>query len=72
MASHPSSKIPGAKRGRPTFTDNTNRRTKMMTICLTPTIHKQLLQLAYNHNQKPAAMARILVEAGMCTETSGG
>jgi len=53
------------KRGRPEIVDRTKLKTRTMTICLTPDLHKKLAKLATKHNQKPAAMARILIESGV-------
>ena len=57
-------------RGRPTFTDKTLLKTSTMTICLTPETHLELCELASEQNQKPAAMGRILIEAGIANKPS--
>ena len=57
-------------RGRPPITDTSQLKTSTMTICLTPDVHNQLRELATNQNQKPAAMGRILIEAGIDKGTS--
>jgi len=49
----------------PEIVDRTKLKTRTMTICLTPDLHKKLAKLATKHNQKPAAMARILIESGV-------
>ena len=53
------------KRGRPTLADRTILKSKTMTICLTPELHKELKRIATCNNQKPAAMARILIQSGV-------
>lgn len=57
------------KRGRPTLVDRTILKDKTMTICLTPELYSQLKSTAIQQNQKPAAMARILIETGIEYET---
>ena len=52
-------------RGRPAFADKSKLKTSTMTICLTPEAREKLGQLAVDQNQKPAAMGRILIEAGI-------
>ena len=56
-----------AKRGRPVLLDRTILKTKTMTICLTPELHAKLKKVAICNDQKPAAMARILIQAGIDT-----
>ena len=53
------------KRGRPEVTDRTKLKNRTMTICLTTELHKKLTKLAGKNKQKPAAMARILIESGV-------
>lgn len=58
-------KSTSAKRGRPALSDSRNLKSRAITVCLTQSTHKQLLKAAAKQNQKPATMARILIEAGM-------
>jgi len=53
------------KRGRPQLIDRTKLKTCTMTICLSSDVKKKLKKLSEKHNQKPAAMARILIESGV-------
>jgi len=55
------------KRGRPVIPDRTVLKNRTMTICLTPELHSELKRVAVENNQKPAAMARILIQSGVET-----
>jgi len=65
MATHATCKNPNAKRGRPSVNDTSKLKSSTITVCLTPDCKKKLVKLSSKHNQKPAAMARILIEAGV-------
>jgi hypothetical protein len=53
------------KRGRPVTHDRSTIKSATMTICLTPDIHRRLLQYSYTLRQPPAKMVRMIVEEGL-------
>ncbi len=53
------------KRGRPEIEDRTILKSKTMSICLTQSLHEKLVRVAEDSRQRPATMARILIETGM-------
>jgi len=56
--------------GRPRLSDPSMKKSKSMTICLTPNVYDRFIILSSDNKQPPAKMARMLIENAVKEEVT--